>query len=280
MAPGASQVRPKGPPRPPRPLLCSSENTPKTEYSFDRHLSRTFSFFYFRPKARSPTSLPAWYRRYFRDFAFCWFLLFLFSDFCLRDVFEEICPLRWPGGVPKSAQNRLSFLKSGPFLRSVLCKIPKFPLKRKLRRAFWPQGPPKFGPRGPQGLRGRSFLHLAAQTLVLLCAHEKNVKTTRVFFVFGVFHLSAPLFEFLPFPRGRPGPRRGPRRAPVGRFLTHSEASWRPGRPFFDLTYFSCRNLVGRYGRKLPPLSPSQNRFVSGVPQSPLFPEMRLSLCA
>ena len=184
-------------------------------------------------------------------------------------------------GSPNQPTIDFHFLKSGPFLRSVLCKIPIFPLKRKLRRAFWPQGPPKFGPRGPQGLRGRSFLHLAAQMLVLLCAREKKTpKQHAFFFVFGVFHLSAPLFEFLPFPRGRPGPRRGPRRAPVGRFLTHSEASWRPGRPFFDFSYFSCRNLVGRYGRKLPPLSPSQNRFVSGVPQSPLFPEMRLSLCA
>ena len=135
---------------------------------------------------------------------------------------------------------------------------------------------PKGPPRPPRPLLFAPGCPNASPSL----RSRKNAKTTHAFCRGGVFHLSAPLFEFLPFPRGRPGPRRGPRRAPVGRFLTHSEASWRPGRPFFDFSYFSCRNLVGRYGRKLPPLSPSQNRFVSGVPQSPLFPEMRLRLCA
>ena len=50
-------------------------------------------------------------------------------------------PQNWP-------QMHFIFRNSSLFLNRVFGKITRFPLKRKLRRAFWPQGLPKAVPRG------------------------------------------------------------------------------------------------------------------------------------
>ena len=63
-------------------------------------------------------------------------------------------------------------------------KFPRSPLKRRLRRAFWPPGPPKAFPRSTRGLPRRSRFHLSAQMLVLFCVFGKERKRNRHFFIF------------------------------------------------------------------------------------------------
>jgi len=67
-----------------------------------------------------------------------------------------------------------------PFFR----KFPRSPLKRRLRRAFWPPGPPKAVPRSTRGLPRRSRFHLSVQMLVLFCVFEKNENVTATFLFF------------------------------------------------------------------------------------------------
>ena len=75
-----------------------------------------------------------------------------------------------------------------PFFRFCRCrffrKFPRSPLKRRLRRAFWPPGPPKAVPRSTRGLPRRSRFHLSVQMLVLFGVFEKNENVTATFLFF------------------------------------------------------------------------------------------------
>ena len=63
-------------------------------------------------------------------------------------------------------------------------KFPRSPLKRRLRRAFWPPGLPKAVPRSTRGLPRHSRFHLSVQMLVLFGVFGKRRKRNRHFFIF------------------------------------------------------------------------------------------------
>ena len=86
-------------------------------------------------------------------------------------------PQNWP-------QMHFIFRNSSLFLNRVFDKFPRFPLKRKLRRAFWPQGPPKAVPRGARGLPRHSLFHLGAQIVMLFGVFKKHTKNARTFLLF------------------------------------------------------------------------------------------------
>ena len=93
-------------------------------------------------------------------------------------------PQNWP-------KMHFIFRNSSLFLNRVFGKITRFPLKRKLRRAFWPQGLPKAVPRGARGLPRHSLFHLGAQIVMLFGVFKKHTKNARTFllfcFIYGVF---------------------------------------------------------------------------------------------
>jgi hypothetical protein len=86
------------------------------------------------------------------------------------------------------------FWFSSCFLNRFFCKIPGFPLKRKLRRAFWPPRPPKAAPRIAQGLPKRPRFGQGPKTVLAFAVFQKHVEKGTFFFrdfVFSCFLVRA-----------------------------------------------------------------------------------------
>ena len=73
------------------------------------------------------------------------------------------------------------------FFNRVFGKIPRFPLKRRLSRAFWPQGPPKAVPREAQGTPSHSLGHLGARLVVVFSVSAFSCENRASFFLFFQF---------------------------------------------------------------------------------------------
>jgi hypothetical protein len=94
------------------------------------------------------------------------------------------------------------------FLKRFFGKIPGFPLKRKLRRAFWPQGLPKAGPRGARGLPRHSLSHLGAQMVVLFGVFICSAKVAFLFsFLFLLFVFCDYFSNSCRLPKAPPDPK-------------------------------------------------------------------------
>jgi hypothetical protein len=79
---------------------------------------------------------------------------------------------------------------------SCFCNVSRFPLKRKLRRAFWPQGLPKIAQGVPEASQDHPFSTWVPQILVLFGVFKKHAKNERPFLC---FVLRIPFFCYLPF---------------------------------------------------------------------------------
>ena len=86
-------------------------------------------------------------------------------------------PQNWP-------KMHFIFRNSSLFLNRVFGKITRFPLKRKLRRAFWPQGLPKTAQGVPEASQDHPFSTWVPQIVMLFGVFEKHTKNARTFLLF------------------------------------------------------------------------------------------------
>ena len=70
------------------------------------------------------------------------------------------------------------------FLNHIFGKIRGFPLKRKLRRAFWSQGLPKTAQGVPEASQDHPFSTWVPQMVVLFVVSKKHTKHERPFLRF------------------------------------------------------------------------------------------------
>ena len=130
--------------------------------------------------------------------------------------FQRTCPLRRPLGPPRGAPNRtllLAFSRffSKPFVGEILGS----PLKRRLSRAFGPQGPPKDAPREARGTPSRPLGALGAQLVVVFRVCVLSADFARFSFSFFCFFVLGGYFSTpARLPKGPLGPPKPPRRAP------------------------------------------------------------------
>jgi hypothetical protein len=96
------------------------------------------------------------------------------------------------------------------FLNHIFGKIRGFPLKRKLRRAFWPQGLPKTAQGVPEASQDHPFSTWVPQMVVLFVVSKKHTKNERPFLR---FVLRIPFFCYFTFHKETP---RAPKEAPRG----------------------------------------------------------------
>ena len=115
------------------------------------------------------------------------------------------------------------------FSLPLFLKFPRSPLKRRLRRAFWPPGPPKAVPRSTRGLPRRSRFHLSVQMLVLFGVFGKKRKRNphfRIFFASDcVFFSKAPSASLQVRPKK---PQEAPKCAPGGSKRASRDPKSRP----------------------------------------------------
>ena len=92
------------------------------------------------------------------------------------------------------------------FFNCFLDKIPRFPLKRRLSRAFGPQGPPKDAPRTSKSVCVRA--HLGAQMVVVFRVSDFSANVRASFFIFLGFFARGDYFSTpARLPKGPLGPQ-------------------------------------------------------------------------